>query len=51
MLIVTYKYAFDAECRDAECRGAKSKGNGREPKTCLGRVFNFKLGRFVAKQS
>ncbi len=22
------------------------KGNGREPKTCLGRVFNYKLGCF-----
>ncbi len=21
--------------------------NGREPKSCLGRVFNFKLGRFA----
>ncbi len=23
------------------------KSNGREPKSCLGRVFNFKLGRFA----
>jgi len=23
------------------------KANGREPKSCLGRVFNFKLGHFV----
>ncbi len=23
-----------------------TKANGREPKTCLGRVFNFKLGCF-----
>ncbi len=22
------------------------KANGREPKSCLGRVFNFKLGHF-----
>ncbi len=56
MLIVTFKYPFDAECRyaecrHAECRGAKAKDNGREPKTCMGRVFNFKLGRFVTKQS
>ncbi len=28
------------------CMGS-SKGNGREPKTGLGRVFNFKLGCFV----
>jgi hypothetical protein len=24
-----------------------TKANGREPKSCLGRVFNFKLGCFV----
>jgi hypothetical protein len=24
-----------------------AKSNGREPKSCLARVFNFKLGRFV----
>jgi hypothetical protein len=24
-----------------------AKANGREPKSCLGRVFNFKLGHFV----
>ncbi len=24
-----------------------AKANGREPKSCLGRVFNFKLGPFV----
>jgi hypothetical protein len=24
-----------------------TKANGREPKSCLGRVFNFKLGHFV----
>jgi hypothetical protein len=24
-----------------------AKANGREPKSCLGRVFNFKLGCFV----
>jgi hypothetical protein len=23
-----------------------AKANGREPKTCLGRVFNYKLGCF-----
>ncbi len=23
------------------------KANGREPKSCLGRIFNFKLGHFV----
>jgi hypothetical protein len=23
-----------------------AKGNGRQTKTCLGRVFNYKLGRF-----
>ncbi len=25
----------------------RTKANGREPKSCLGRVFNFKLGPFV----
>ncbi len=24
-----------------------AKANGREPKSCLGQVFNFKLDRFV----
>jgi hypothetical protein len=24
-----------------------AKANGREPKMCMGRVFNFKLGSFV----
>ncbi len=24
-----------------------AKANGREPKSCLGQVFNFKLGHFV----
>ncbi len=24
-----------------------AKANGREPKSCLGRIFNFKLGHFV----
>jgi hypothetical protein len=24
-----------------------AKANGKEPKSCLGRVFNFKLGPFV----
>jgi len=24
--------------------------NGREPSSCLGRVFNFKLGSFVSKK-
>jgi hypothetical protein len=27
------------------CSG-RAKANGREPKSCLGRVFNFKLGCF-----
>jgi hypothetical protein len=26
------------------------KANGREPKSCFGRVFNFKLTHFVLKQ-
>ncbi len=33
------------------CQSAGSlKANGREPKSCLGRVFNFKLGHFASKQ-
>ncbi len=28
-------------------RGARKLTNGREPKSCLGRVFNFKLGCFA----
>jgi hypothetical protein len=26
----------------------RAKANGREPKSCLGQVFNFKLGRFAS---
>ncbi len=25
----------------------RAKANGREPKSCLGQIFNFKLGHFV----
>ena len=28
-------------------KAGSAKVNGREPKSCLGRVFNFKLGHFV----
>jgi hypothetical protein len=28
------------------CVAGSTKANGREPKSCLGQVFNFKLGRF-----
>jgi|APCry1669190288_1035285.scaffolds.fasta_scaffold169792_1 hypothetical protein len=28
-------------------RPGSAKANGREPKSCLNRVFNFKLGCFV----
>jgi hypothetical protein len=28
-------------------RAGSAKASGREPKSCLGRVFNFKLGLFV----
>jgi hypothetical protein len=27
-------------------KAGNTKANGREPKSCLGRVFNFKLGCF-----
>jgi len=28
-------------------KAGSAKANGREPKSCLGRVFNFKVGHFV----
>ncbi len=30
-----------------ECTFGNAKADGREPKSCLSRVFNFKLGCFV----
>ena len=33
--------------RDYFVRAGSAKANGREPKSCLARVFNFKLGHFV----
>ena len=32
---------------DRHLEAGSAKANGREPKSCLGRVFNFKLGHFV----
>jgi hypothetical protein len=61
MLSVTFLNRY-SECRYAECRSAKchccaaliscaiagsAKANGRESRSSLGRVINFKLGRFV----
>ena len=28
-----------------------TKASGREPKSCLGKVFNFKLGYFASQQN
>ena len=41
----------DAQCMcktySRKVQMGSTKANGREPKSCLGRVFNFKLGCFV----
>jgi hypothetical protein len=42
-----------ADCRYAECYSEylaawSAKANGREPKSCLGQVFNFELGCFYS---
>jgi hypothetical protein len=36
-----------AECRYAEWYGVSTNPIGRQPKSCLGRVFHFKLASFV----
>jgi hypothetical protein len=38
-----------AEChiQALYAESGSAKANGREPKSCLGRVFNFKLGPLV----
>jgi hypothetical protein len=33
--------------RGLSYKPGSAKANGREPKGCFGRVFNFKLGHFV----
>ncbi len=38
---------FRHELKATAVRPGSAKANGREPKSCLGRVFNFKLGPFV----
>jgi hypothetical protein len=33
--------------KGSEAKAGSTKANGKEPKSCLGQVFNFKLGCFV----
>jgi hypothetical protein len=39
-------FYFYGQYHNRECPWS-AKANGREPKSCLGRVFNFNLGHFV----
>jgi hypothetical protein len=41
----------DAKPTDTSLEPGSAKGKGREPKCCLDRVFNFKLGCFASKQN
>jgi hypothetical protein len=46
--LLFHLYSHHLAHGDTACINLGSaKGNGREPKSCLGRVFNFKLGPFV----
>ena len=41
-----YSKTYKSQWRQLDAPGS-AKANGREPKSCLGQVFNFKLGHFV----
>ncbi len=44
--MVKLKSTFDKSWGDINDKAGSAKANGREPKTGLGRVFNFKSGCF-----
>jgi len=46
-ILIIYTADFFFGGGDVSVKPGSAEANGREPKSCLGRVFNFKLGHFV----
>ncbi len=60
MLVISSIFVYDCSAllehvhiqyKSLEARKGKVKANGREPKSCLDRVFRSKLGSFAQKHN